>query len=563
MKKVFFHAAVAALLIAAASCERQDIPGTDPVCPSGYHVEVVKAVCPSSETRASVDGVSGKVSWASGDVVAFHLSNGTYLDAEVNPATGEATLIIPDGVVRDGYAVYPASAAVAAHAVDGDLRVNLPSEYDFSGKLSSMEAQMPMVAVNDPDSDNVKFKHVGGLMQLNLSVPSGVQWLTVALDGQISGEFTVSGGDSPSIAKGSTKTTLTVTLCDGLTAGETEAKILLPVPVGSYAKLALNYGFGAVTAATLSRTVSLDFARAEGKKLNVNPESFSAKSVSPFYLQALEEGSTVSAVCRGDVTDPELFISLDDKATWQRMGSSVFTVLNGQRAYILGLRSAACDEDGNGFTIKGTGKLKAGGKIITLTSAVTKVGPYHFSRLFEGNEGLVEANVVTFPTGALQPYCYARTYEGCVNLTKFGIMPGQSAAPYCYSGMYRGCTSMVSAPKLAFTTLAEGCYEYLFEGCTALTGAPDLLAPAGAKYCYRGMFKGCTNLSEIVCALQTWSSDTDESADDYGFTLGWVEGVAASGRFIGPQALDMTVSDVNHVPVGWNAFYDDSLDITM
>ena len=562
MKKVFFFAVMAFTLFLVASCSKHEVPEVTPSCPDGYYVEVVQAVCPPT-TKASVDEVSGKVSWTNGDIIAFHLSDGTYLNAEVDPVTGKARLVIPEGVVRDGYAVYPASIAVPAHAAVGDLRVNLPSEYDFTSNLTGLLAETPMVAVNDPSSDSVKFKHLGGVMQVNLTVPSGVEWLTLALDGQISGEFVVSDGDTPSISKGSTKTTLTLKLCNGLTENETEAKLILPVPVGSYAKLTMNYGFGVTTSHTLNKSQTMSFERAAGRKVNVSKTAFTAKTVSPFYLQGLEDGSSVYVECRGNVTDPNLFISLDEKVTWKRMGSAHFDIANGQKVYILGLGSTACDADGNGFTIKGTGKLKAGGKIITLTSAVSKIGPYHFSRLFEGNVALAEANVVTFPTGALQPYCYARTYEGCVNLSKFGIMPGQSAAPYCYSGMYRGCTSMVNAPKLAFTTLEEGCYEYLFEGCTALTGAPDLLAPAGAKYCYRGMFKDCSNLAEIICALQTWSSDTDETSDDYGYTLGWVEGVAAKGRFIGPQALDMTRSDVNHVPVGWSAFYDDSLDVTM
>lgn len=553
MKKVFFSlVAAVAVLVTALSCEKQVTPVDIPDCPEGYYVEVVKALF-SSQTKAVVDEQTGKFSWVEGDEVAFHLSDGSYLTAPVNPANGEVRLVIPVGVTRDGYAVYPASAAVSGHASAGDLHVTLPSSYDLSGKLMDCAVEAPMIAVNDADADRLRFLHLGGVMELNITAPAGVEWFSVTVDGAVTGEFAVNEGEEPSISKGSGKSTVTFRLAEGILPSPTSAKVILPVPTGSYSTLNMAYGFGSIQHSTLNRSVSLDFVRSQGKKVNVNAASFSAKSVGQFYLQALEDGSTVSTACYGDVTDAEVYVSIDDKATWQKLGSTPLSVPTGVRAYMVGLRSSVSDSEGNGFTIKGTGSLKAGGKIMTLTSASSTIQPYHFYGVFRGNEGLSEANSITFPVLALQEYSFARAFEGCTKLTKTGIMPGKSLAPYCFSGMYRGCTSLATAPKLSTSALAEGCYEYLFEGCTGFTASPDLLVATPVKYCYRGIFKDCSNLKEITCALSSWGEAT----------VGWVEGVAAKGRFIGPQALDMTIQDDSHVPTGWDAFYDDSLNIEM
>ena len=93
MKKVFFFAVMAFTLFLVASCSKHEVPEVTPSCPDGYYVEVVQAVCPPT-TKASVDEVSGKVSWTNGDIIAFHLSNGTYLNAEVDPVTGKARLVL-------------------------------------------------------------------------------------------------------------------------------------------------------------------------------------------------------------------------------------------------------------------------------------------------------------------------------------------------------------------------------------------------------------------------------------------------------------------------------------
>ena len=137
MKHLFKFLSLAAVAaLTAISCNTElETPavGTDAACPEGYYVEELTAVYPRDpETRTAFNETTGRFAWTEGDELAFHLSNGEYVAAPIDPATGKVKLYLPVGVTRDNYAVYPASAVVDEAAAIGNMKITVPDTYDIS-----------------------------------------------------------------------------------------------------------------------------------------------------------------------------------------------------------------------------------------------------------------------------------------------------------------------------------------------------------------------------------------------------------------------------------------------
>ena len=85
----------------------------------------------------------------------------------------------------------------------------------------------------------------------------------------------------------------------------------------------------------------------------------------------------------------------------------------------------------------------------------------------------------------------------------------------------------------------------MFSNCTSLSAAPKLLATALANNCYRTMFSNSSHLSVVDASFTSWLDAGNATTD-------WLNGVAASGTFTCPAALDTTTRDASHVPAGWD-----------
>ena len=160
-------------------------------------------------TRTSYDGYEGKFLWNEGDEIAVHIADGTaagrYETFKVLPNDPAETASVPisttSSMSRNGYAVYPASAAVAAAYGSPTLKVSLPASYDISDIVSGASSiktsdfsPCPMVAINDPTAapDELDFYHVGGLLRITLKgVKATTQKVRVAFDEYATGTFTV------------------------------------------------------------------------------------------------------------------------------------------------------------------------------------------------------------------------------------------------------------------------------------------------------------------------------------------------------------------------------------
>ena len=184
-------------------CSRIEKEAMEPASLTARIAEEVPA------TRTSYDSFEGKYLWNEGDEIAVHLADGTangrYETFKVLPndpaETASVAISTTSTMTRNAYAVYPASAVVAASYGSPTLKVTLPAEYDISDIVSGTSAiktsdfsPCPMVAINDPSvaPDRLDFYHVGGLLRITLKgVSPTTRKVRVTFDEYATGTFAV------------------------------------------------------------------------------------------------------------------------------------------------------------------------------------------------------------------------------------------------------------------------------------------------------------------------------------------------------------------------------------
>ena len=189
----------------------------------------------SDATRATVNG-SGNFAWTSGDQIAVHLSTGyqnvTITPDNSSPRFGTTQLTVNSTVTRDGYAIFPASVAAGTASAP---TVTLPASYGITSETAT-GTPLPMVAVNDPDSDFLHFHHVGGLVRIEgLTLPAGTTSVTVTFNKGVTGSFEVSAPATAEptitaapVSASNSSVTFAIT-------GTLPTVLNVPVPCGEYA----------------------------------------------------------------------------------------------------------------------------------------------------------------------------------------------------------------------------------------------------------------------------------------------------------------------------------------
>ena len=301
--------------------------------------KVLKAVIEGGETRTSFDSYEGKFAWTENDKLAVFYSDGTKSEATVET---NGTVNVPASTAsryRAYYAVYPSS--VVADITDGSqpLQVTLPTSYDISGR-SEDYSPLPMVALNDEDSDFLMFYHVGGLLRITLQgVKTGTTSVRVTFDKDVTGTYSVSnpGTDHPTITTAGTATN-NVVIFTGITS--TERVVLnVPVPCGTYSSVTvetLNTS-SEVTASQTYDERDLVFLRHHGKKLSFGELAFDfvfgslreSRSFSPYgQTRTINNGGFFSYKTDGTTTAPVSFTleySIDNGTTWSTTAPSWLT----------------------------------------------------------------------------------------------------------------------------------------------------------------------------------------------------------------------------------------------
>ena len=174
-----------------------------------------------------------------------------------------------------------------------------------------------------------------------------------------------------------------------------------------------------------------------------------------------------------------------------------------------------------------------------------KLTPYCYMSMFKGCTGLTSAPELS--AMALSDWCYGGMFEGCTGLKQAPALPANTMKPNCYAAMFKGCTGLTEAPELLAMTLAGGCYSQMFENCTSLKTAPTLPATTLALQCYSQMFSGCTNLNLVKVPFTEWTNNT---------TNNWLNGVASTGTFVCPDALDKSQTGANYIPTSWTPAFE-------
>ena len=496
MKKVLMFASAAIAALAMVSCNKEiETPESlaGEVCPEGYYIEELEATYPvDPATRTAFNETSGKFAWTEGDELAFHLSNGTYTSAPIDPATSKVKLYLPVGVTRDNYAVYPASAVVEEAAEIGNMQVTLPSTYDISGNLTTDYVPMPLIATNNAENKNLKFEHVGALLQVNLNVPAGVKTAKLSMGKTITGTFDLAAGSGNGVIEAGSVSddALTFVLSEEGLSAETAVKLLAPLPSGTYDKFEVAYDNGFAFTKDLS-SKPWEFDRTQGKKVSIAEENFEDPT-NYFWFEALEAGSVVTFVSATTASYSNALEYSFDKRTWTEYDKSDVTLENvGDRVYFRGRTNESwCKTYYNGSystrtlhhrvseswitdKFRGSGQLKVGGEVMSL---VKNGGKLQFQDLFRGNKALVDASELVLP---------------------------DYTDSFCYYGMFYGCTGLVAPPELPATELSVGCYEHMFSNCgksivgengytvvgySGLKAVPALPATVMKDYCYAYMF---------------------------------------------------------------------------
>ena len=348
------------------------------------------------ETRTSYDGYEGKFLWNEGDEIAVHLADGTaagrYETFKVLPNDPAETASVPisttSSMTRNAYAVYPASAAVAASYGSPTLKVTLPAEYDISDIVSGASSiktsdfsPCPMVAINDPTvaPDRLDFYHVGGLLRITLKgVNATTRKVRVTFDEYATGTFTVATPSAiPSASVEGPKITapdesgrgkvVTFTLAEsslGATLAAGNIVLNVPVPCVTFNSVTVETlnAAGVAEAAKTFDEKPLVFNRHHGKKLafgelafdfvlgtlsnasvaysggdGILAESFvsyktfdggATRTAVPFTLEYSEDGGTTWSTTPPSWLTPDGGIDYDGSASGQAMAMTVAPQVN-------------------------------------------------------------------------------------------------------------------------------------------------------------------------------------------------------------------------------------------
>ena len=521
MKKYFSVIAILAL----AACTKEFVP--DGVDDALLRTETLKARI--ATTKVEIND-AGKFSWTAGDEIAIHRSVNGY-ETAVLTADGSFKVHLAEGETRDGYAVYPATLVDAAVG----LTVNLPAAYTIPKEGMGDYSPLPMVAINNPDSEDLIFHHLGGIIRLSLdSVPFETQQIVVNLGKKVTGSFIVADADTdaPYISlTADAAEDIVYTLSSPVASTYNDFTLNIPAPMGDYESVSLKvydrYGHLVVEK---EEFVEVSVGRADG--FEIDSELKVDVSVIPLCLKLARKG-TVSV-------DNNLGLTMEyslDNETWNSFNSDLNVEIDkGGVIYFRGNNASYAVSSSYKDCTRITCSAKAYlyGNIMSLITPLPQdfstldefTEDYTFSHLFYDEDGNpIAPRIVNHPSldlllpaKTLSAYCYHNMFylcgidrielpattmkEGCYSemfdycrFVTAPALPATILAKECYSHMFENNGLLINAPELPAETLAERCYYGMFDRCKLLQVAPELPATELASGCYGSMFSGCSSLT--------------------------------------------------------------------
>jgi len=524
-----------------------------------------------TRSQLIVDGNVAKFTWTPGDRVGILPDQGAQVWFEIpTPEEGEE----PTNVAAfDGgaWALKPTSdyAAYYPFVKDFDLdRTAVPVSY--TGQAQTGNGSTAHLGAFDyqgarPSTTNgaggvsFDFDHVGALVLLRFTVPTGGTQLTGVTLSADGAAFTTAGTYDLTSTKGfpitptETATSLTIGLDHTTTADdETVTLYFMCAPIDLSGK---TVNVSVACGGEEGETIEFE---AEGKNLvAAGGYLMEAKKKIPYLTFSADAEQTLKMVLE-DWSNVGLQFNFEysvNGAEWSQLTLDEAIAFGGT-AGDLRLRAVsqfgtAYKDDyygiecfhqiifGNATPVECTGDIRTLVDWENYATASTEMA--RFCRLFNGCTTLTTAPEL--PATTLANYCYEGMFYDCYALTTAPELPATTLAEHCYQSMFHSCASLTTAPELPATILAKYCYNGMFHSCHALTTTPVLPATTLAEACYYDMFNNCSNLSSITMLA------TDVSAT--GCLYQWVYRVSSSGTFYKNSAANWEATGINGIPEGW------------
>ena len=257
MKKVTFFLAVAGACLLASCAKTIEQPAPEEAVAASKVVTYIQANGNEDAAKASIDN-SAAFTWSEGDKIAVFVGE-EYLFSEGLDSGGSANANFAftssiDQDERANFALYPASLACDTFGdprTDPDdckasnLLITLPGSYNLSD-IKGEAAPVFMIAENAPNTA-LAFKQLGALLRFKLvNVPKQTQYITFDFRGKkVQGEFTLAGvvAGTSAVATASTDDDddiITVYNDDVFTTFQTDLRVNIPVPTGTYDKVTIT-----------------------------------------------------------------------------------------------------------------------------------------------------------------------------------------------------------------------------------------------------------------------------------------------------------------------------------
>ena len=511
------------ILLAAMACNKENMVNNLAPQPGEGETAVRLTGEIAVPTRVEFDDTYGQFVWSpTDDKIAIHVSDGKrgdivflpkcYKEASVVPndpaSTCDFFFVLSEGQKRDFYAVYPASIADEENYGDTDLKVNLPSEYEIGPEGMGDWSPTPMVAVNNPSSQTLIFRHIGGLLRLTLNdVSPATASIEVSLGKRITGSFIVNDPASPVpyMETDDAEDVLTFRLSDSPNEYVDDFIINIPVPTGVYESLSVkakDSSDNVIFSYDDSSRRSFDSGR--GRRAET---SISAVAI-PLCFEAREDGSLIIANTKGLTFeygfDNANWISVSD-ATINipfETGDCIYLRANNSCYSNLYLDGDDIEGDFSGTSITTDGECYIYGNLMSLIdaenfdSATTLTEDFALSFLFTSATDIVNhpEKSLELPATTLTVGCYYGLFFGCSGLTRAPALPASILRKYCYTGMFYSCTGLVRAPRIPAADIPYAACQLMFMGCASMTYVPDLIAETIGDYGCEAMFEGCSAL---------------------------------------------------------------------
>ena len=523
-----------------------------------------------TRTQLTVDGNVAKFTWTPGDRVGILPDQGAQVWFEIPaPEEGEE----PTNVAAfDGgaWALKPTSdyAAYYPFVKDFDLdRTKVPVSY--TGQAQTGNGTTAHLGAYDyqgarPSTTNgsggvsFDFDHVGALVLLQFTVPTGgtqLTGVTLSADGAAfttAGTYDLTSTEGFPITPTETAESMTIGLDHTTTADdETVTLYFMCAPIDlSGKKVSVSVACG-----TEGKTLGYTY---DGKNLQAGGgyllKATVIESLSPDYLTfSASANQTLTFSKNGSADFSVAFEYSVNGAEWSQATTGEAITFGGE-AGDLRLRAksslgTAYKDYYNGafyqISFGNATPVECTGDIRTLVDwenyATASTETARFCYLFNGCTALTTAPEL--PATTLAAYCYEGMFYNCDALTIAPELPADTLAEHCYECMFHSCASLTTAPELPATILAKYCYNGMFHSCHALTTTPVLPATTLAEACYYDMFNNCSNLSSITMLA------TDISVTDC--LTNWVYRVPASGTFYKNSAATWTRTGTSGIPTGW------------